>query len=99
MNCGPVVSYGALLRFAKICKKRFAIPLSRAQEMLCRTFGFTGMFALQRHVDGACPARRLSFEDWSSGMRAEVGSDLDELVSEEGLRTWFRRMYRTDQGS
>lgn len=97
MSARRIISYEGLLRFSKLCKKRFGMPLSRSQAMLCRTFGFQGMFALQRHVSGVGPIAQLSLEEWTRRMRAEVGSDLDELMSRDELSKWFLRIYGPDQ--
>lgn len=96
MTTRRFISYEGLLRFSKLCKKRFGMPLSRSQEMLCRTFGFQGMFALQRHASAGGPVAQLSLEEWTRRMRAEVGSDLDELMSSDELSKWFLRIYGPD---
>lgn len=96
MSNRRVIRYEGLLRFSKLCRKRFGMPLARAQEMICRTLGFQGMFALQRHVSGVCPVDPLSRDEWVRRIRAEVGSDLDELMSGDELSKWFWRIYGPD---
>ena len=91
--CG--VRYKYVLSYAKIVKKRLAVSLSQAQELLSRSAGYRGMYHLQSSaIDPDTDCRVLMTVDrWTARLRAEVGSDFDDLFPSEEIDIWFRRMY------
>lgn len=94
MNNAQYIGYPDFLKYSKKIGRRFAIPLQRAQEMFSRVCGFGGMYELQKHVQGNVPAPSVTLEIWVARLRAEFGSDLDELVPEDERARWFRYIYR-----
>lgn len=94
MGNGQFISYPNFLRYTKQLGRRFGMPLHRAQALLCRVCGFSGMFELQKHVQGDVPIRSFALEDWEARLRAELGGDLDEFLPEDERARWFRYIHR-----
>ncbi len=90
--------YKQLKRCAKSFSKRFAIRLSRAQEMLCRASGFKSMSLLSQQSSGddaVCEhsGDGVSFQIWVNRLRSEIGADFDELLAADEQLTWWRRLH------
>ena len=95
MNAMCGVRYKYVLSYGKIVKKRLAVNLSQAHELLSRSAGYRDFHHLQSSaIDPDTDCRVLMTVDrWTARLRAEVGSDFDDLFPSEEIDIWFRRMY------
>ena len=85
-------NYENLKKCSKVLARRFAIELSRAQDVLARAGGYASLHHLRTHLplDVACiDGQQITLGAWRDSLRHALGDDLDELVSPDEIHVWW----------
>jgi hypothetical protein len=81
-------------QLAKRLSRRFAISLSAAQTATSRALGYDSFMDLRAAALDTypCPEGLPSSGVWHMRLRAEFGSDVDELIAPEEVEMWAYRL-------
>jgi len=98
MTARYAVRYDGFKKCSKVVAKRFAMPLSRAHEVLSRASGYSGLHELQEFQARGIGAQAFARSDtvlevWSRRLRAELGADVDDLFPLEEQLIWSSRIH------
>jgi len=87
-------------RLAKLLNRRFAIPLSTAQEATSRALGYHSFRDLRAAALGAAsvPPGLPSPSVWRQRVSLALGSDVDELVTREEFERFAFWLRLPDEG-
>lgn len=100
MNSLYGVRHDFLMSYAKIVKKRLAISLAQAHNLLSRSSGYRDLYHLQSSAvdpDSNCNLF-MTMDRWIDRLRTEIGADFDSLFPTDELSVWFRRIYAPHSG-
>ena len=92
----PYIDAKQLKSFVKLVKRRFALPHSMTLLSVCRASGYRDLGELYDSFDSGAVLDTVQMSDHAAWLRRlgfELGSDLEELLKEEELYMWFRRIH------
>jgi len=96
----PYVHIGYLKSFSKLVSKRFAMKLMGVQNIISQASGYRDLNHLYAvHASGDCleHLQMVDHEVWLHRLGFALGSDLNELLYEEELEAWFRRIHLVEE--
>lgn len=87
------IRYATTKSFGKLIGKRFALRHASALETVARASGYRNWNELSGEAQSESARREVDFGTWIRRLGAELGSDLEVLMTSDELTTWHRRLH------